>query len=140
MGDFRQSLLKAGLVTEEEARDFDARESQKRRKTRQQVRSKKEAREATDAAPKALSEEELKKLHLWIDEGRLGAKASGQARWYYRSRSGAVPFLSLNTKTVKGLEDGSYALVEDEQGLANVVTQGEAEKIRGVDPSWIRYG
>jgi len=109
MGDIRDELLKAGLISERTARDI----SRARRA---------EGRQNAVAHPPVSEEKELLPPPLddpVQDEGpgeiiRRGAvaRAPGNRRFHFVDRSGKIPFLELGEETIRGLTNGALAIAE----------------------------
>jgi uncharacterized protein YaiL (DUF2058 family) len=171
VGDFRDQLLKAGLVTAEAAaaataRQDDARprgdarggegrggEGRGRRGGGQGDRggrSHGEARPGIDEAA-ALERErqrvargaevgrrqEQEALEL-ARKGRLELRGSGQQRWYFASRRGALPWLDVPDPVAQRLTDGRAAIVEAPSGQPLVVDSDTAGRLEVLDSRWIR--
>ncbi len=127
MSDIRQQLLQAGLVTPKQAHSAERPErssSKPRPKPSRSGRGPASPEEAAQAAEVA-------------GAARLDGYR-GSKRWYYVSRAGRVPYLSVSDKAAKGLSKGELALVESSQGEAFLVDAQAAGRIDALDPEWIR--
>lgn len=159
MGDMRELLLKAGLVSEEQAKKAAEEEAQRSARPQGggarkkggsgQERSggghdRRPPRGERGAAPPrpepnaALSPKDAKRLLELAQKGRIEGKTRGQRRWYYVSKKGSVPYLELTDELVKELEQGEVAIAETDRGEAWLVTRACAKEIAQLDPSWLR--
>lgn len=152
MGDLRDKLLKAGLVTEEQAKKAEAktppperggpgRKPEQRGKGRGPAGEPARERAAhKEAPPVSLTKEESQRLYKVAQAGKAEGKTRGNRRWYFVSRAGRVPFLELSDEAVKDLEQGRIAIAESERGEAWLVTGECARQLAEVDPAWVRTG
>ena len=167
MGDLRDMLLKAGLVSEEQAKKAEAhkQDAEQRAKgrgqppprpgrgggggggergDRRQGHERPRRDEARDTRPPpeprtaSLTPEESTRLFKLAQAGKVEGKTRGQRRWYYVSRSGNVPFLELSDEAARDLGDGHTAIAESERGEVWLVTRDAAEQLIAGDPAWIR--
>ena len=149
MGDLKEELLKAGLVdrgTLEQAKS-------KRREARKRIarvdrRSARQSDGATDhphaefgdaiLSQSPAGQEDVRRL---VVSGKIGS-VSGNRRFYFVDRRGRIPFLELNETTVRGLTEGSLAIVEttgDVEDKYLVVTAVTAERIETLNKDLIRF-
>jgi len=153
MGDLRDKLLKAGLVTEEQAKKAEAkaqpperggagrRPEQRGGKGRGPEGERARERPAREvAAPVSLTKEESQRRFKLAQAGKVEGKTRGNRRWYFVSRAGRVPYLELSDEAVKDLEQGRIAIAESERGEAWLVTGECARQLVEVDPGWVRTG
>lgn len=162
MGDLRDMLLKAGLVSAEQAKKVEeAKQADQRPKAPprppqgerrgqgtgpQQGRAPRPERapeapraERAPAQPSApLSKEESQRLLKLAQAGKVEGRTRGQRRFYYVSRAGYVPCLELSDEVVRDLEQGIIAIAESERGDAWLVTRECARELTEADPSWVR--
>lgn len=126
MGDLRDKLLQAGLVSPEQAqRAEEAAARPSGRRKRKAARQKGGSADGGDPLQVA-------------KDGRRGGKTRGPRRWYYVSRAGKVPYLEVSDDLVKELEQGKAAIAETEGGDVWLVTSECAERLSRIDSSWIR--
>jgi hypothetical protein len=162
MGDLRDMLLKAGLVSEEQAKkaEEEARQAPRggaggggRKKGGPRPhqggagndrgggqRGERDAPEARAEPAAERSPKDAKRLLEVAHKGKVDGKTRGQRRWYYVSRKGSVPYLELSDERVKELEQGQVAIAETDRGDAWLVTRACAEELAAIDPSWVRSG
>lgn len=166
MGDFREQLLKAGLVTPEQvkqaeappkppprppARDGggrdgggrDGRDGRDGRGRDGPRRGSNDARSARDANEPALpAPGDAAAVRALAQAGRLDGKFRGGRRWYYVSRRGTVPYLELNDDGFARLESGAAGLVESPSGETWLVDGPSARALRDDEThggrDWVR--
>jgi uncharacterized protein YaiL (DUF2058 family) len=146
MSDLRDKLLKAGLVSAEQAKKVEEDARKKQAPPRPGPRQggggggpRTAAREeASRESPVAPSKEESQRLLKLAQTGKVDGKTRGNRRWYFVSRQGAVPYLELSEEAVQGLEQGTMAIAESERGEAWLVSRECATRLREGDPAWIR--
>jgi len=151
MQNLRDKLLKAGLVTAEQAKQAD-KPAKPDRKKLEEERQRREAFAARDAE---LAEERKKELSK-LQEARLQSERAhklralvqqfriqeplGEVTFHYVKRSGKIGKLLLTAETAKLLEGGMAAVVEDPgQPDCVVVPSKAAEKFYAVDVKAIRF-
>jgi|GEM_PF-1665025 len=166
MTDFREKLLKAGLVTTEQAASAASAASTAstaQRKPaegpRQQGRGdRRQAPQRRDDSPRidpretaALEREALRvgrspedRLQLAKDardvarKGRLKPDGKGGIRWYFHSRTGELPWIELHNSVGDLVADGRAAIVEDPAGQSWAVAAETAGRLAELDSTWIR--
>jgi uncharacterized protein YaiL (DUF2058 family) len=159
MQNLRDKLLKAGLVTEkqakEAARDERQGSSKQHRERENQVtveeRQRREAfaareaelaeerrKEAGKQAEARMQSERARRLRQLVETHRL--REAGEVVFHYVRRSGKIGRLDVSLVTQKMLEQGGAAVVEDPGSPDCAVVPGEAAKrIYEVDPQAIRF-
>ena len=161
MQSLRDKLLKAGLVSEEQARQSERDKKQGAPKNQthrqkqetlseeeQQRRAAFAAREAEqaevrrkEAAKKAearMQSERAHRLRQIVDANKV--KEKGEVSFHYVRRNGKIGRLDISLATQKNLESGGAAVVEDPGSPDCVVVPAEAAaKIYAVDPPAIRF-
>ena len=162
MQNLRDKLLKAGLVTEKQAKEAvrDQRASAPKPKThreREEALSAEEkqrrdafaAREAEqaeerrkEAAKKAearMQSERAQRLRQLVAANRL-REAPGEVSFHFVKRSGKIGRLALSPETARLLEGGAAAVVEDPGGPEHAVVPADAaRRIYQVDAQAIRF-
>ncbi|MCC6624744.1 MAG: hypothetical protein IT385_26070 [Deltaproteobacteria bacterium] len=149
MGDFREQLLKAGLVSAEQVRQAEAPPKPPPRPPgkgggdrgrRDDGRSSRGQGPA--GAPEAAAGGGQIEPHKVAQAGRLEGKFRGGRRWYYVSRRGTVPFLEVNDDAMGRLEGGQAGLVESPAGEVWLVDADAARALandeRGGGRDWVR--
>ncbi len=167
MGDFRDGLLKAGLVSAEQAKEAEEQKAAAEARAKappqhrgpprppreggggggggggqhpQQHRQRPAPRsdEPRDRTPATLSKEESVRLFKLAQAGKVEGRTRGQKRFYYVARAGTVPYLELSDEAFKDVELGRIAIAESERGEAWLVNGDCATELEAVDPAWIR--
>ena len=158
MTDLREQLLKAGLVSEKDAKRSSKdqaanrkkkgwRQDRKDRAGQAQVRDaalaqrrdaqRKMDLEKQDVRDAQAREERLKRL---ASENRLGRAHGGHARWYYEGRDGMLGYLTPDDATLRLLEVGQAAIVQGEDHPSGKLVSADiARKIAAEDIRWIRF-
>ena len=137
MSDLRDQLLKAGLVTAEQAKKAEAPPERTRppRPPRRDGGPGRPEPQPERAAPTGTPKE-------IAERGRLDGRFRGGRRWYYISRRGVVPCLELNDDAVGRLESGAAAIAESPNGDAWLIDAAAARALaddeRGGGRDWLR--
>lgn len=145
-------LLKAGLVSAEQAKKAEAEVRAPERQQRpakprggqggaprgEPQREARRERSAEQAPAVTLTKEEAQRLFKIAQAGRVEGKTRGNRRWYFVSRAGAVPYLEVTDEVVRDLEQGHIAVAESERGEVWLVTGECARQLAETDPAWIR--
>ena len=157
MQNLRDKLLKAGLVTEKQAKEAERtqRPPKRHREREEQVseeeRQRREAfaaheaeqaeerrKEAARAAEARMQSERARRLRQLVETHRI--REAGEISFHYVRRSGKIGRLDVSLQTQKDLEQGEAAVVEDPGSPDCAVVPGEAAKrIYEVDPQAIRF-
>lgn len=156
MGDLRDQLLKAGLVSRDQAKKVD-KDQRARRKARgdralraeadranRQAEQRAAQQRAADRARgldanKELEAKELLARVVQIAESNtLDCRIGGPKRWYYETASGALPCLELSDRATRMLESGQAAVIAAPTGRWWLVTGEGARRIEELAPDWIR--
>ena len=158
MQNLRDKLLKAGLVTEKQAKEA-ARENKapKRphREREEQLSTEEKQRRDAFAAREAELAEARRKEAAKVAEARMQSERARQLRqivqsnriddpgaglFHYVRRNGKIGRLALGEATQKLLESGGAAVVEDPGSPDCAVVPAEAAmRIHAVDPQAIRF-
>lgn len=145
MGDFREQLLKAGLVSAEQVRQAEAPKPPPRPPGKGGGdRGRDSGRPAARAPGGPTSSEggEPIQPQKVAQAGRLEGRFRGGRRWYYVSRRGAVPYLEVNDDAVGRLESGQAAIVESPSGEVWLVDGDSARALASDERSggrdWVR--
>lgn len=157
MTDFREKLLKAGLVTTEQVAAVDERKAapsggrnNPRGGGRGAQRDRAEAQDPRELA--AIAREALRvkrtpeervalarEAKSLAKKGRLEGAGRGGLRWYYLSRTGELPWIELQGSLGDKVATGRAAIVEDPSGQSWVVGSETAQKLAEIDRAWIRH-
>ena len=159
MQNLRDKLLKAGLVTEKQAREAakDQRQGSARphrareKQVSEEERQRREAfaareaelaeerrKEAAKQAEARMQSERARRLRQLVETHRI--REAGEISFHYVRRSGKIGRLDVSPQTQKDLEQGAAAVVEDPGSPDCAVVPGEAAKrIYQVDPQAIRF-
>jgi uncharacterized protein YaiL (DUF2058 family) len=164
MGDFREQLLKAGLVTAEAAAAAaePTAEARARSGGRGGRPQRPRAQESVGGRPRgdapagldeaAALERERERVAMGGEaarrrekdaleiarRGRLELRGAGHHRWYFGSRRGALPWLDVPDEVAHRLGDGRAAIVEAPTGQPFAVDADAAARLEALDPRWIR--
>ena len=157
MQNLRDKLLKAGLVTEKQAKEAERtqRPPKRHREREEQVSEEERQRREAFAAHEAEQAEERRKEAARAAEARMQSDRArrlrqivesnriddpGASMFHYVRRSGKIGRLALGLSTQKLLESGGAAVVEDPGAPDCAVVPAEAAKrIYEVDPHAIRF-
>ena len=157
VSDLRDQLLKAGLVSADQARDAEreekrnrrqrgARGQKRRQKERDQAFADKQNQQATKHRQEALanrSSEERREAELRAQQlvaaHAWSGNTHGKRRWYFADRNGCVPFFELNEVIAQKLERGQAALAQDSNGKVTVISAECAERLDGAAPHWLVF-
>jgi uncharacterized protein YaiL (DUF2058 family) len=155
MQNLREQLLKAGLITEEQISDADARaEKEQAKKKRAPGKPRREEKKEPDR-PKLskkqlmkqplnrmldLSDPRLLKIFQAIEEHRLREDAKGEMPFHFTLRDGHVRKIMLTEQVVRALEKGELAIVESGEKDRHVIVRAEAVPIiREADADAVRF-
>jgi uncharacterized protein YaiL (DUF2058 family) len=158
MQNLRDKLLKAGLVSENQAKEA-AREQKAPKQTHrlreqqvsQEERERRDAfalreaeqaeerrKEAAKIAEARMQSERARRLRQLVESNRIADK--GEVTFHYVRRSGKIGRLDVSLDLQAKLESGAAALVEDPGSPDCAVVVAEAAKrIYEVDPQAIRF-
>jgi uncharacterized protein len=158
MQNLRDKLLKAGLVTEKQAKDSarDQKAPKQPHRVREQAiteeeRQRRDAfaareaelteerrKEAAKVAEARMQSERARRLRQLVESHRLADK--GEVSFHYVRRSGKIGRLDVSLDLQKKLENGGAAVVEDPGSPDCAVVMADAAKrIYDVDPHAIRF-
>jgi uncharacterized protein YaiL (DUF2058 family) len=138
MGDIRDELLKAGLISEQKARDISRSRREDRQRPAEERPASVERDRVSPPATDGLRDDEPGKI---IRRG-LVAPAPGNRRFHFVDRSGQIPFLELGEETIRGLVNGTLAVAEAcgaSNGEFAVVTADAARALELLDPNLVRF-
>lgn len=159
MQNLRDKLLKAGLVTEKQAKEAErgTRKPQGTVKQQQQSVSEEERqrREAFALREAELAEERRKeaakktearqqserahRLRQLVEKNRV-REPPGDVNFHFVKRSGKIGRLAVSAETARLLESGAAAVVEDPGNPEHAVVPSEAAKrIYEVDKQAVRF-
>jgi uncharacterized protein YaiL (DUF2058 family) len=159
MQNLRDKLLKAGLVTEKQAKEAErsgkkpqATVKQKQKAESEEERQRREAfaqREAElaeerrkEAAKKAEAREQSERalrLRQLVDKHRVHERP-GEVNFHFVKRSGKIGRLAVSPETAKLLENGAAAVVEDPGNPEHAVVPSDAAKrIYEIDRQAVRF-
>jgi uncharacterized protein YaiL (DUF2058 family) len=159
MQNLRDKLLKAGLVTEKQAKEAERKAGkqpgtvqQKQQSLSEEERQRREAfalREAElaeerrkEAARKAEARQQSERalrLRQLVEKNRV-REAPGEVNFHFVKRNGKVGRLAVSPQTAKLLESGAAAVVEDPGNPEHAVVPGDAAKrIYEVDKQAVRF-
>ena len=158
MQNLRDTLLKAGLVSDKQVQEAARTERPpKRHREREDAQSveEKQRREAFAAREAELGEERRKeaakvaeakmqserarRLRQLVESNRL-REAPGEVSFHFVKRSGKIGRLAISPATAKLLESGAAAVVDDPGSPDHAVVPAEAaRRIYEVDPQAIRF-
>src|SRR5229473_3724974 len=159
MQNLRDKLLKAGIVSEKQAkeaeRDQRAGTQRKHREREEAVSAEEKQRREAFAAREAELAEERRKEAAKVAEARMQSERARRLRqlvqahriedpgadlFHYVRRNGKIGRLALGDGTQKLLESGGAAVVEDPGSPDCAVVPAEtAKRIYQVDPQAIRF-
>ncbi|HZR10468.1 MAG TPA: DUF2058 family protein [Myxococcales bacterium] len=159
MQNLRDKLLKAGLVTEKQAKEAarDQRQGppkahrEREKQISEEERQRREAfaareaevseerrKEAAKQAEARMQSERARRLRQLVEAHRM--REPGEVAFHYVRRSGKIGRLDVSLATQKLLEQGGAAVVEDPGSPDCAVVPGDAAKrIYEVDPQAIRF-
>ena len=157
MQNLRDKLLKAGLVTEKQAKEAEKvhREPRKHRerearetaeeKQRREAFAAREAelaeerrKEAAKQAEARMQSERARRLRQLVESHRM--KTGGDVSFHYVKRSGKIGRLAVSVELQQMLEQGAAAVVDDPgQPEGAVVPADAARKVYEVDKDAIRF-
>jgi uncharacterized protein YaiL (DUF2058 family) len=159
MQNLRDKLLKAGLVTEKQAKEAErsGKKPQGTVKEKQKAESEEERqrrdafaqREAElaeerrkEAAKKAEAREQSERalrLRQLVDKHRVRERP-GEVNFHFVKRSGKIGRLAVSPETAKLLENGAAAVVEDPGNPEHAVVPSDAAKrIFEIDRQAVRF-
>jgi uncharacterized protein YaiL (DUF2058 family) len=159
MQNLRDKLLKAGLVSEQQAKQAEKEHKKPRGtvKERERVESAEERqrreafaqreaelaeerrKEAAKKAEARMQSERAHRLRQIVETHRM-REPPGEVNFHFVKRSGKVGRLAVSAETAKLLESGAAAVVEDPGQPEHAIVRSEAAKrIYEVDPRAIRF-
>jgi uncharacterized protein YaiL (DUF2058 family) len=159
MQNLRDKLLKAGLVTEKQAKEAERGEhkpqgtvKQKQQALSEEERQRREAfaqreaelaeerrKEAAKRTEAREQSERAQRLRQLVATHRL-REVPGDVNFHFVKRSGKIGRLAVSPETAKLLENGAAAVVEDPGNPEHAVVPGEAAKrIYEVDRQAVRF-
>src|SRR4051812_7277425 len=159
MQNLRDKLLKAGLVTEKQAKEAarDQRQGppkphrEREKQVSEEERQRREAfaareaevaearrKEAAKAAEARMQSERARRLRQLVETHRV--REAGEVTFHYVRRSGKIGRLDVSAEMQKRLEQGAAAVVDDPGSPdCAVVPADAAKRIYEVDPQAIRF-
>jgi uncharacterized protein len=133
MQNLRDKLLKAGLVTEQEAREAERKAGKPQGTIHHKQQAQSEEERQRREAERAL------RLRQLVEANRV-REPPGEVNFHFVKRSGKVGRLAVSPETAKLLESGAAAVVEDPGNPEHAVVPGEAAKrIYEVDKQAVRF-
>lgn len=156
MSSLRDQLLKAGLVSQKQARQSQHQARVKRKKSgRAGMQAERDAKQAELAAQKAAerqaakarsaaqnAEVDARGLQNRVSQIVKGGKAKiderGRRRFYFETRDGRVVYLALGDPENDQLQSGQLGIVESATGKVSVIDRETAARVAELDPEWIR--
>ncbi|MAG57816.1 MAG: hypothetical protein CMJ83_16140 [Planctomycetes bacterium] len=84
------------------------------------------------------SDEDLARAHDLVKSQATRAGVGGRRRWHYIAPDGKIPFLDVDEKLGRRLENGDAAIAFDGQG-ARVIDRDAAAKVDAIDPATVLY-
>ena len=159
MQNLRDKLLKAGLISEKQAKEADRGErkpqgtvKQKQQSISEEERQRREAfalreaevaeerrKEAAKRTEARQQSERALRLRQLVEANRV-REPPGEVNFHFVKRSGKVGRLAISPDTAKLLEGGAAAVVEDPGNPEHAVVPGEAAKrIYEVDRQAVRF-
>ena len=159
MQNLRDKLLKAGLVSEKQAKEAEragknpagtvkqkqqalSEEEQQRREAfaqREAELAEGRRKEAAKRAEAREQSERAQRLRQLVTTHRL-REAPGDVNFHFVKRSGKIGRLAVSPQTAKLLENGAAAVVEDPGNPEHAVVPSEAAKrIYDVDRQAVRF-
>jgi len=159
MQNLRDKLLKAGLVTEKQAKDAERGQKkpagtvkQKQEAVSEEERQRRDAfaqrevelaeerrKEAAKKAEARQQSERAHRLRQLVEASRV-REAPGDVHFHFVKRSGKIGRLALTPETARLLESGAAAVVEDPGNPEHAVVPSEAAKrIFEVDRLAVRF-
>ncbi len=160
MGDIREQLRKAGLISEKQLRQAKHQErvhaSEVGHKGLEAERRAEEERQRADAAARKeadrkRAEEQRRterehaaeqRIALLVRGGWIRDATAGSRRFFFVARTGRISFLDLSDAAARKLATGSAAVIETSghvRGDHGVVTDRAAAEIAEADPQMIRF-
>ncbi len=151
----RDQLLKAGLVSEKQARQaahaqrvdrkqqgrqgVEAEREQRKHKVEAEQQAKRESDRARESArrERVLDRETENRLRQTIASGRL-EKTRGPRRFYFVTRDDRLPCLEVTDDVAQRLERGGAAITESPEGEWSIVDGDTARRVAEIDPAWLR--
>ena len=160
MGNLRDELLNKGLVSEKRARELANRERARKKKigkraaadekiSHQQARAREEQarreadrrRELERLDQQARAELQARVVQL-IEDHALSDGIRGPRKFHFVTRRKTVLYLDLNDSAAAQLTEGRAAICEvpgSHPETFRLVPARTAEKIREIDPAWVRF-
>lgn len=156
MSSLRDQLLKAGLVSQKQARQSQHQRRVKRKtEGREGVEAERAAKRAELAAQKAAeraaakarsaarnAETDARSLQNQINQIVKGGKARiderGRRRFYFETRDERVVYLALGDADNEQLQSGQLAIVESASGKVSVVDRATVARVAELDARWVR--
>lgn len=158
MQNLRDKLLKAGLVTDkqakeaareqkppkshrerEEALSVEEKQRQDAFKAREAELADERRKEAAKVAEARMQSERARRLRQLVESHRL-REPPGEVAFHFVKRSGKIGRLAISPETAKLLESGGAAVVDDPGSPDHAVVPADAAaRIYQVDPQAIRF-
>lgn len=146
MQSLRDQLLKAGLVTKEQAAKAAADNNRPRRKKRRS-RGKKanggaEGGKVASTMPRVVELSDSHRLALFqaIEQHRVRGETRGEMEHYFTLRDGRVRKMFVSKEISGGLQSGRLAIVENGELERHIIVSSEAvPPISDIDPEAIRF-
>jgi uncharacterized protein YaiL (DUF2058 family) len=152
----REQLLKAGLVTEQQARQsahnqrtdrkkqgrevVEAERQARREKVAAEQQAKREADRQREASRRtsAVDRETENRVRQIVTSGKL-ERTRGPRRFYFLTRDDRVPFVEIGDEVGARLERGQAAVAESPEGELTLIDGDSAKRVAELDPTWLRF-
>lgn len=144
MHSLRDHLLKAGLVTKEQAARAEAEKSGKKKKRRPPKKNNGENGKPRVAQPLNrmidLSDPQRLKLAQAIEAHRVRGEVKGEIAFNFTLRDGRIRKMFISAEMQAGLENGRLAIVENGELESHIIVSAEAlQAIAEVDRDAVRF-
>lgn len=146
MQSLRDQLLKAGLVTQEQASKAAADANRPRRKKRRNRSRKPEgsplSKNAAAGTARVVELSESSRLELFqaIERHRVRGETRGEMEHYFTLRDGRVRKMFVSKEISGGLQSGRLAIVENGEQERHIIVSSEAvPSIADIDPDAVRF-
>ena len=142
MQNLRDKLLKAGLVTEDEAKKAERtnkpQKGQTHRQREENLSAEERRKEQAKREEARRQSERALRLRQIVESHRI--REPGENQFHYVRRSGKIGRLAIAAETQKMLENGAAAVVDDPGSPDCAIVPAEAAKrVYEVDPQSIRF-
>jgi uncharacterized protein YaiL (DUF2058 family) len=130
MHSLRDHLLKAGLVTKEQAAKAEAEKNGKKKKRRPPKKPR-----MID-----LSDPQRLKIQQAIESHKIRKETSGEIAFNFTLRDGRIRKMFVSKETQAGLVSGNLAIVENGEAESHIIVSSQAlSVINDVDRDAVRF-